>query len=99
MPGGATLARAYGSSVMVGPVPFVGRVRRSRHPAYRRLPGWGHARRRYACAGLRIQFNGGLQCRLYAGYGVAAIRQTGGSLAGAMPGGATGLHPKSWTPN
>ncbi|MCJ5777054.1 hypothetical protein ACK0BT_26460, partial [Klebsiella pneumoniae] len=50
MPGGATLARAYGSSSMVGPVPFVGRVRRSRHPAYRRLPGWGHARRRYACA-------------------------------------------------
>ncbi|NBZ17852.1 hypothetical protein GFB97_26835 [Klebsiella pneumoniae] len=47
MPGGATLARAYGSSAMVGPVPFVGRVRRSRHPAYRRLPGWGHARRRY----------------------------------------------------
>ncbi len=43
MPGGATLARAYGSSVMVGPVPFVGRVRRSRHPANRRLPGWGHA--------------------------------------------------------
>ncbi|PXG94354.1 hypothetical protein DMP40_15980, partial [Klebsiella pneumoniae] len=43
----------------------------------------------YACAGLRIQFNGGLQCRLYAGYGVAAIRQTGGSLAVAMPGGAT----------
>ena len=40
-------ARAYKSSVMVGPVPFVGRVRRSRHPAYRRLPGWGHARRRY----------------------------------------------------
>ncbi|HHB8478632.1 TPA: hypothetical protein ACXE0P_005549, partial [Klebsiella pneumoniae] len=39
--------------------------------------------------GLRIQFNGGLQCRLYAGYGVAAIRQTGGSLAVAMPGGAT----------
>ncbi|HBX6070715.1 TPA: hypothetical protein MH611_16900, partial [Klebsiella pneumoniae] len=61
----------------------------SRHPANRRLLGWGHARRRYACAGLRIQFNGGLQCRLYAGYGVAAIRQTGGSLAVAMPGGAT----------
>ncbi|MCL0178615.1 hypothetical protein M2T33_28715, partial [Klebsiella pneumoniae] len=37
----------------------------------------------------RIQCNGGLQCRLYAGSGVAAIRQTGGSLAVAMPGGAT----------
>ncbi|WP_215413906.1 hypothetical protein, partial [Escherichia coli] len=35
----------------------------------------------------------GQQCLLYAGSGVAAIRHTRGSLAVAMPGGATGLTP------